>query len=497
MLTTRKVLVLLFSLILICIAFEITAFRYFNNSQDLISRYYQHPLPVQQASIEVHQHLSKIRDILSSLPANPNKKEKWQVMLQVSQHEAEMVKQFDIIFDRFNGEKEYIDKAYNNFLSWYPLYGKPQSRVNASFTPEVSQNWQSMALVLSQIKATESDVFRFQQGVSQHTALIFDDLIDLKLSMNIIYSVKQLLILSILAMFILLVLVLKQVRKKRKRAEQLIDQHIKMATLTTQGNVLYASKALCRYLGVQKENVIGKNLNFFDNSDKKEETYKKITDITNAGKVWEGQLKRHNNLGEYQWFFSRLLPNFSREYAIKSYTNIIVDCTNNNLAMLDPLTEIGNKKSYEDKITETLLVADDLKIDTALAIIDIDNFKSYNDEVGHAKGDFVLETLANMLSQLIKGTRHDVFRLGGEKFALILESMDKEQSLNFFENIRITFNDKNIIYKSNKTTKHLSVSIGAAHKTSDRKLSKDDFYLEAERALKLAKIGRNAVCMAN
>jgi len=89
------------------------------------------------------------------------------------------------------------------------------------------------------------------------------------------------------------------------------------------------------------------------------------------------------------------------------------------LAEIDPLTGISNRRSFYDKSEELLTYAEIGQLDIGVLMLDLDNFKSLNDTYGHAAGDEVLIAFTKLIEDCIRGS--DVFaRLGGEEFALLL-----------------------------------------------------------------------------
>jgi len=87
-------------------------------------------------------------------------------------------------------------------------------------------------------------------------------------------------------------------------------------------------------------------------------------------------------------------------------------------ATTDPLTGLGNHRAYQETLhRETARAARDL-LPLALALIDVDDFKTINDRYGHAQGDQTLAALGALLGALRAGDA--AFRLGGDEFALLL-----------------------------------------------------------------------------
>lgn len=162
------------------------------------------------------------------------------------------------------------------------------------------------------------------------------------------------------------------------------------------------------------------------------------------------------------------------------------------------MTNLFNRRSLEatleQKITETK------KTDSAISVLmlDIDNFKKINDTYGHATGDEVLKTFADILKTNCRETDF-CCRYGGEEFTIILPAADSEEAQIVAERIRQTI-EKTTINYNNKNVK-ITTSIGVATKKSTDILATapnemqnlittaDNHLYEAKRQ------GRNQVCI--
>lgn len=89
------------------------------------------------------------------------------------------------------------------------------------------------------------------------------------------------------------------------------------------------------------------------------------------------------------------------------------------LAHLDPVTELPNRHAFNDLLRNAVQRAAASGGGTALALLDLDNFKVVNDTLGHAQGDELLKAIARRLSQVLRAT-DVVCRIGGDEFALVL-----------------------------------------------------------------------------
>jgi diguanylate cyclase (GGDEF)-like protein/putative nucleotidyltransferase with HDIG domain len=93
------------------------------------------------------------------------------------------------------------------------------------------------------------------------------------------------------------------------------------------------------------------------------------------------------------------------------------------LALTDPLTGLGNHRSFQERLQHDLEAAEAGETILSLCLLDIDNFKEINDRHGHPVGDRVLAHIARRLRQ-----NGEAFRLGGDEFALLLPGKGGEDA---------------------------------------------------------------------
>jgi diguanylate cyclase (GGDEF)-like protein len=106
-----------------------------------------------------------------------------------------------------------------------------------------------------------------------------------------------------------------------------------------------------------------------------------------------------------------------------------------DLALLDPLTRLANRRYLEDHLEQQIKEIDRYKLSIGLVFLDIDHFKQFNDRYGHDCGDLVLKTVARTLSG--NGRAFDVLgRWGGEEFIGVLRNIDSDALLHAAEKFR-------------------------------------------------------------
>ncbi len=163
------------------------------------------------------------------------------------------------------------------------------------------------------------------------------------------------------------------------------------------------------------------------------------------------------------------------------------------LSSVDALSGVGNRRELELKLQTVVYKQKTLKSTLSLLMIDIDKFKDYNDYYGHQEGDECIKTVANTLKSLINDTDFFVGRYGGEEFVIILHSVDKQQTLDFAENLRKSIAELKIEHRKSDFG-IVTVSVGCTICIPDNNTQYEGIIEIADNALYKAKYaGRNQV----
>jgi len=195
---------------------------------------------------------------------------------------------------------------------------------------------------------------------------------------------------------------------------------------------------------------------------------------------------------------NKIGENFNNMMSLLKCKHLELEGLNDQLKGLvdtDPLTGIGNRRSFHKRIENIHLLSLRNYNPYSLIMCDIDNFKLYNDTYGHQKGDYVLTTLANALKTSLRRT-DEIFRWGGEEFVIILQAQNLQSGLKVAENLRSTIETLGLEHKTNNP-EVITISCGVtSNSTLTAKSIGWEFLLkEADNALYLAKTkGRNSVC---
>ncbi|MEO4054701.1 GGDEF domain-containing protein [Solibacillus sp. CAU 1738] len=141
------------------------------------------------------------------------------------------------------------------------------------------------------------------------------------------------------------------------------------------------------------------------------------------------------------------------------------------LAIVDPLTNIPNRLAYTRYISSLENLTKQAPIRLTTMIIDIDNFKQFNDYYGHIKGDVILKKFGNILREVGQGFDVFIARWGGEEFVALLVNETDEQVETFCKNLMGNVQALNIPHEKSPVSNQVTISIGAwtqwAHNQTD------------------------------
>ncbi|SEC28398.1 GGDEF domain-containing protein [Terriglobus roseus] len=155
-------------------------------------------------------------------------------------------------------------------------------------------------------------------------------------------------------------------------------------------------------------------------------------------------------------------------------------------SLVDPLTELLNRRGLNDAAQRELSRYARVRQDFAVAVVDIDHFKTLNDSYGHACGDDVLRSTASLFRELLRQS-DVVSRSGGEEFVLLLALTQESETLAVLERIRSAVAARTL--QVGDATVQTTISIGATNTRGRFNLTWRELHDEADQALYAAKRG--------
>jgi diguanylate cyclase (GGDEF)-like protein len=165
-----------------------------------------------------------------------------------------------------------------------------------------------------------------------------------------------------------------------------------------------------------------------------------------------------------------------------------------SLAITDELTQLYNRRHFQDTLEKEMRRSAREDRPLSLLLLDLDQFKEFNDRFGHTEGDAELARIADIVMKNVRST-DSAFRYGGEELAVLLPSCPKDQALPVAEKIRAAVNVKPARGTAKEKT-HTTVSAGIATFPEDGQAMRA-FVDAADAALYAAKAqGRDRVVLA-
>jgi diguanylate cyclase (GGDEF)-like protein len=164
------------------------------------------------------------------------------------------------------------------------------------------------------------------------------------------------------------------------------------------------------------------------------------------------------------------------------------------VSVTDALTKVFNRRYFDEQVTQAINAAKREDKLLNLAMFDIDYFKRYNDRYGHQAGDRVLEAIGKLLNEQLRRAGDCAFRLGGEEFAILINSKTRAEAIQFVDRIRQAIEALGIEHAQNDVSAFVTASFGLVSMPANEVESRDSLYRMADRLLYRAKdVGRNRV----
>lgn len=201
-------------------------------------------------------------------------------------------------------------------------------------------------------------------------------------------------------------------------------------------NIMRVNSAFTAITGYTLAEVLGKNPRILSSGKHDDDFYARMWAHINAQGFWEGEIWNRRKNGEI--YPEHLSVNSVRDPqgAITNYVATLTDITVSKaasekierLAYFDPLTGLANRRLLLDRLQKAL--ADSLRNQTegALLFLDLDNFKTLNDTLGHEYGDLLLQQVATRLNECVREA-DTVARLGGDEFVVMLENLSPAENM--------------------------------------------------------------------
>ena len=159
----------------------------------------------------------------------------------------------------------------------------------------------------------------------------------------------------------------------------------------------------------------------------------------------------------------------------------------------DALSGVYNRSTFEETLNREVKLAHRYNRSLSVVILDIDDFKQFNDNFGHTLGDQVIKSTAANISACVRST-DIVFRYGGEEFVALLSNTSVDGAVMLAERIRKAIETAAVNHEADDI--NITVSLGIAELNQDEQNA--SFFSRADKALYQAKnSGKNKFCIAD
>ncbi len=221
-------------------------------------------------------------------------------------------------------------------------------------------------------------------------------------------------------------------RKLSSAVEQTADS---VVITNREGVIEYVNPAFVATTGFSPEAAIGKTPRIVKSGRHSPAFYEQLWSTILNGEVFRAVLTNRRQDGEIYYEEKTITPLRDADGEITHFVSTGKDVTSrikveerlDYLAYYDPLTSLPNRNLFHDRLTHALDQARPHHYLTAVVFLDLDNFRSINDSLGHEAGDAVLQGVAVRL-QAFAGPENSVARMGNDEFAILLEDIGNAES---------------------------------------------------------------------
>lgn len=258
--------------------------------------------------------------------------------------------------------------------------------------------------------------------------------------------------------------------RSMKLAASIYQSNADAIVVTDENNLIVdVNPAFTRITGYTRDEAIGRNPKFMQSGRHDKEFYRQMWQSLLDEGHWQGEIwDRHKDGGVYvkttnivvlrhkDGSVYRYVAQFSDITAKKEKDQLI-----HWQANYDPLTNLPNRRLFQDRLGQAIKMAHRTKFPVALLFIDLDHFKEINDNLGHANGDALLMDVARRISGCVREA-DTVSRLGGDEFTVILPEIGDVSQAERIANQIVQKMVHPFFFLNDETGYYISASIGLA-----------------------------------
>lgn len=298
-----------------------------------------------------------------------------------------------------------------------------------------------------------------------------------------------------------------------------IDMHAMVSITDEAGNFKHANARFCEVMHLPVEALLGRHQRIFHSGVHPRGYFDEIHEKLRTQGVFHGSICERDRLGHIHWFeittvsvraqsngHTRLISlrtevtssrkavdQLRRDLDIKQATNDVL----HQDAHTDALTGLPNRRAFDTAAAAMLKQARDEDRPAALLLMDVDWFKVYNDKQGHAAGDEALRRVAAALRGSLRRAADQVYRYGGEEFAVLLQPNAEDDVWALAQMLRVAVSNMGLAHPGHPENK-VTISLGYRTIKGGQSPADVEQWIEsADEALYRAKAaGRNCCVQA-
>ena len=295
----------------------------------------------------------------------------------------------------------------------------------------------------------------------------------------------------------------KQIETELRISSVAFESQQSMMITDPNGVILRVNKAFMESTGYSSEEAVSKKPSMLTSGHHDEVFYCSMWETILRTGSWQGEIWDRRKNGEVypQWLTISAVND--SEGTVTHYVGSHLDITERklaedqikHLAFYDQLTLLPNRRLLLDRLNQALASCGRSGRNGAVIFIDLDNFKSLNDTLGHNIGDLLLQQVAKRMESCVR-EGDTVARLGGDEFVVLLEDLSKEsleaaaQAEGIGEKILLALNQS---YCLGTHERHNTPSLGITL-FNENKLNPEELFKQADLAMYQAKkAGRNTM----
>lgn len=245
-----------------------------------------------------------------------------------------------------------------------------------------------------------------------------------------------------------------------------------------QGEIIYVNALFSEMTGYSFEDVRGKKTSVLKSGNTSPEVYESLWTAISRGKFWAGDLLNCRADGTQFWARLSISPIFNSDDEVTHYLCVEEDITERveaekklqYLATHDALTNLENRRSIIQSLNDELVRSMRYKHPISVLLMDIDNFKSLNDTLGHLAGDDILNEFGRRLDAQARQSDR-VGRFGGEEFLVVLPETGEQEALQVAERMFQAISSEP--FQAQGQSIPVTVSVGCATNTDVRDVEVD------------------------